>query len=208
MTRGDSKTIIVKNLENAGSVFYSDPELNDSIQDAYDDIALLTQFNVKSTTISQAAKNYYDFKNQHSISDYLSTIAIFNSLSNFWLRDDLAYRQLDRIRRDWENWRGNSAFWTPVNYQWVAIAPFNEVPTGNFTLKYAAIAPTLTADTDTYLIAADMADLIEYYVTADMLETAEEFTKAGVYWKLYFEHIAAYKERCHNIARADLQLRI
>lgn len=208
MTRGELKTIIKKNLDDVGSVFYDDTSLNDSLQDAYDDIAFLTQFNFKSTTLNWKAKNYWDFKNDEAVSDYLGTIAIFNNRTNFWLRDDLALRHFDRIRRDWENWRGNTIFWAPVNYRYIAIAPYEQSPTGTFDLKYAAIAPTFTADSDTNLVSSDMQDLFTWYGTADQLESAEEFAKAGIFWKLYYDHIQTYKERCHNLARANMVLRV
>lgn len=208
MTRVQLRNVIKKNLEVAGTSFYNDTELNDSIQDAYDDIVVLTQCIVKSATINWVSKNYYDFKADHAITDYLGTIAIFNNNTNMWLRDDVAYRQLDSIRADWENWRGNQQFWCPVAPNRIVTAPFNSPATGNFSLRYCATAPTLTDDADTFLIAADMQGLLERYVTGDMLETAEEFNKAGFEWKQYFEDVLAYKDRCHNLARSDLLLRV
>lgn len=208
MTRGELKIILAKNLEAAGTSFYNNTELNDSIQDAYDDVAILTQCIVKSVTISWAAKNYYNFKDDHAVTDYLGTIGIFNNNTNLWLRDDVAYRQFDSLRSDWENWRGNQQFWCPLAFNRVVVVPFNTMAVGDFSLRYCATAPTLSSDASTFLIAADMMNLLERYVTGDMLETAEEFNKAQFEWKQYFEGIEEYKTRCHNLARSDLLLRI
>ena len=208
MTRGEAKTIVKKNLESLGSVFYNDSELNDSCQDAYDDIASRTQCIMKSTTLNQAAKNYYNFKDDHAITDYLATVAIFNNLTNLWLRDDVSYRQFDRIRQDWENWRGSSQFWAPLAYNRIVIAPFNTTATSTFLLRYAALAPTLASDLTAFLISSHRSTLVTNYMTADMLETAEEYNKAQFYWNEYDSEVEAYKEQCHNIAKSDLLLRV
>jgi hypothetical protein len=53
-----------------------------------------------------------------------------------------------------------------------------------------------------------MQNLFEYFATADLLESAEEPTKAQIWWAKYFENRESYKERCRDNARADLLQRI
>ena len=208
MTRQQIRDVIRVNLADVGISYYSDAEINSSIQDCYNEVCAKSQCLVKSaTSLTWRESNYYDFVTL-GVTDYLGCIAIFNILTNQWLRDDLSLRDFDRIRRDWELWKGQPQFWASHSLQYVAVAPRVAVAIGTYTLWYWAVAPTLSGDSDTPLIAVDMHDLFEYYCTADLLETAEEAVKAAAFWKPYEEHLLSYKQRCHELAKAELLLRI
>jgi hypothetical protein len=209
MTRVQIRDKIRVNLADTGITYYSDDEINASIQDCYNEVAAKTQFLTKSTPLSWiSGKTYYDFVNDSSVTDYLGCIAIFNNNTNMWLRDDISLRDFDRLRRDWELWHGAPQFWAPHSFQRVAICPRMTTATGTFVLWYWAAAPIMTVDSDVPLVATDMQDLFENYCTADLLETAEEIVKAATFWQTYDEHLASYKERSHNLAKAQLLLRI
>lgn len=120
-TRGDIKAEVQNNLIELNFNFYSDLDLNNSIQDAYDDIVILTQCIQKKVTLHWVSNlNYYNFTN--ILPDYLGTIAIFNNVTNQWLRDDLNLKDFDRIRRDWETWIGPPMFWAPSDCDRIAVA--------------------------------------------------------------------------------------
>lgn len=209
-TRLQLREILQVNLAEAGlnTGYYSDSELNDSIQDAYNEVVAKSYCLVKSTTLNFVANtNYYDFISL-GVSDFMGTIAIFNNLTNWWLRDDLTLRDADRIRRDWETWYGSAQFWTPHSLKYTIILPKQLIAIGTFKLIYWAMAPTLASDSDTFLIADDANTLLEQYCTADMLETAEEPSKAMTWWTHYFNSLEQYKARCRNQAGADLLLRV
>ncbi len=231
MTRGEIKYIIRTNLADLGVVNYSEATLNDSLQDAYDDIAVLTQFNVKEVTLNwRSGLSYYNFPTL-GVADYLMPVAIFNNITNRYLRDDLNLRDFDRIRRDWENWTGTPQFWAPSDPYTIAIAAkytgtvvsgafdFNSFSSafyigtgfaalGSFLLTYSAIAPQWVDDNDTPLIATDVQNLFEFYCTADMLEQFEEFSKANEYWERYWPSIDNYAARVKANNKADLLLRV
>lgn len=81
----------------------------------------------------------------------------------------------------------------------------------SFILWYWGKAPIWTDEDDKVtepLVASDMQTLFEYYTTADLLESAEEPTKAQIWWAKYFQNRTSYKERCRDNARADLLQRI
>lgn len=213
MTRGDIKTNIRTNLADAGVTFYSEDDLNDSIQDAYDDIACLSQCILKKVTLNWSVVAnlvYIDHKIDQSITDYMGVVAIFNNNTNFWLRDDCSLKDLDRVRRDWENWTGQPQFWCPSDPQRVVVAPhfLTGTTTGTYDLYYWGLAPTLSSDSDTFLIAADMQQLLEFYVTGDLLEQAQEYKKALGWLTKYYPVIQDYKERVERINKADLLLRV
>jgi hypothetical protein len=210
-TRGQLKATVRVNLDDAGITFFSENDLNDSFQDAYDDIVCLTQ------CIPQVADGlswlanlcYYNPISDLGVTDYLGVIAIFNYSTNRWLRDDLTLRDFDRIQRNWENWQGTPQYWVSSDPLHFAIAPnYGSVPQGLFKLVYCATAPALIDDTSTFLIASDMQDLIEFYTTADMLEQAQEYNKALDYWEKYYEHIDVYATRVKKSNASDLLLRV
>lgn len=209
MNRAQLRADVRSNLSDAGITFYDDDSINQSLQDAYNTIAVRCLCIVKSATVNQVPNQpYYDFKTLGT-ADYLGTIGIFNLSTNFWLRDDVSLRDFDRLRRDWEKWDGQPQFWTPHSLKYVAIAPNLSAVSGQqFTLWYWAIAPIFTLDTDTPLVAADMQTLLEYYATADKLEDAEEPTKASTWWKLFEDDADDYHKRCLNLAKTDLLLRV
>lgn len=208
MTRKQIRDSVRTNLADVGISFYSDVEINASIQDAYNEICAKTQCLVKSSTRSWVSnRNYYDFVTD-GVTDYLGCIAIFNNNTNQWLRDDLSLRDFDRLRRDWEIWIGEPQFWASHSLKRIAIAPKPASATGTFILWYWANAPTLATDDDVPLIAADMHGLFEDYCTGDLLDTAEEIVKGKPFRDDYDKNVVIYKERCHNLAKAELLLRI
>lgn len=207
MNRGQIRQAISNNLEDANLTYYSNQEIDDSIQDCYNEVCAKTRCLVKSITLNWLSEiNYYDYISL-GVSDYLGTVAIFNNASNLWLRDDVNIRDLHRIRRDWELWRGQPQFWVPHSLQYTVVCPCLQVGIGSYELWYYCIAPTLVNDTDVPVIATDMHSIFEQYCTADLLETAEESQKA-IRWKTdYFNSLDSYKRRCHNFAKSQLLLR-
>lgn len=233
-TRGEVKAEIQTNLTDLNINFYSDDDFNQSIQDAYDEIVQLTQCIQKKVTLPWISNlSYYNFR-QMGVTDYLGTIAIFNNMSNLWLRDDLSLKDFDRIRRDWETWVGTVMFWAPSDPDNIAICPkmyasniqygafdigsFDQntfyvnnsaqVNLGSFVLYYWALAPELISDNDTFLIASDKTTAITRYSTADLLEQCQEYNKAGSFWQPYLEDIDEYADRVKRNCKADLLLRI
>lgn len=208
-TRGQVKARIQQNLIELNQHWYSDDDLNQSIQDAYDDMAILTQcIQNKAPALQWLANlNYYNFV-YLGISDYLGTIAIFNNVSNVWLRDDLNLKDFDRIRRDWEVWVGTPLFWAPSDPSNIAICPKYPTTLGSYDLYYWTVAPQLVDDTSTFLIASDKETDLVWYCTADLLEQAQEFNKAATFWQAYFEDIEDYADRVKRNCKSDLLLRV
>lgn len=217
ITLAQQITNIQMNLGN--SSFYSVAEIANSVQDAYNEVAALVLYNVKKVILTWPAQlNWFDFIGNPAlnVTDYLGTIAIFNNSTNQFLRDDVQIRDYDRLRRDWELWTGTPQFWAAHSVQYIAITPSYPANTVGltFVLYYYAQSPNLLGNlseidiTQTFSIASDMDDIIEFYVTADLLETMEEPKKAAMWWKKYLDRVVEYKERSHNLAKYELLMRI
>src|SRR6185436_5900487 len=153
------KTNIKQNLGNSNT--YSNTDVDDSVQDAYDDIVALSQCIVKKTTLNfQDNLNYYNFRDNVNfpniyVADLMAVTAIFSNLTNLWLLDDKVLKDFDRDRIDWENWTGATVWWAPTNdYRRYVIVPMQPVASGTFDLYYWAKAPTVV-DGDTPLLPND-----------------------------------------------------
>lgn len=208
MTRQQVKEAVLKNLHDAGATYYTADDLNDAIQDAYDDIVALSQCIISSVTLNWPAETTYYFFESLGATDFLSVLAIYNHNTKRFLDDSVSLRQFDSIRDDWEIWNGQPEYWAPHTFESVAIVPRHVTAIGQYTLYYTKKAPVMSQDTDVFNFTRYAEDLVELYVTADLLEQAEEFIKAQDYWKNYFDGIIAYKAQCKNIARSALVLHV
>lgn len=214
-TRANLRSKIRENLADVGVTFYTDAEINDSIQDCYNEIAAKCRcFPKKSSGFTHLIEtNYYDFRGL-GITDFMGTIAIFNNNTNFYLRDDISLRDLDKIRRDWELWKGEPQFWVPHSLKYTVLVP--QITTdlgrgitlpGNFDLYYWASAPTLGSDGASTLIADDADSIFEVWCLWDLLMSAKEPTKAKIALAQAKSQMEKYKARCANMAKYDLLLR-
>lgn len=209
---GQLRTNVYQSLGDTGQTLYTPSDINASIQDAYNEVAAKTTNIVKTATglnWSTATKGvYFDFVTDFGITDFMSVISIFDYNSNQYLNDVLSYRDLNRVRPDWELWRGNPQYWVPHSLKYTIICPVLSSPTGTFDLTYYASAPTLSNDSSIPLIATDMQAMLEEYATADLLESMEEFRKAVIWWNEYYEDLSLYKQRCHNLAKLNFLPRV
>lgn len=193
-------------LNNTNPSSYSASDLDDSVQDAYDDIVCLSQCLIKKITLSWVAELvYYDFSSL--VSDYMACIAVYDNTSKRWLDDDKNTKIFDQIDIRWEVANGTPQNWAPVNHKYIAFFPRYTAPTGTFDLYYWATAPTVN-NSDTPLIATDCQVLVNKYVVADLLEQFEEFTKAQPFWAAYMKVLEDYTERVKNLAMNDVLFRL
>ena len=213
------KSNIQDNLQDY-SIHWSNADLTNAVQDAYDETICMSQCLIKKTTLSfQDNLNYYDFLNLPDfpniyISDFMATTAIFNNNTNLWLLDNKVLKDFDRDRLDWENWTGEAIWWVPCNdSKKNAFVPKQPIATGNFDIYYWAQAPTVV-DSETPLVPVDFHSLIELHATGALLELAREFTKARAYFEEFWgiddgeqnldEGIYLLASRSKNIAKSDL----
>jgi hypothetical protein len=202
------KSVIRENLNDVGEINFSDTELNDSVQDGYDDVLCLTQCLVKKVTLSWVANlSYYDLADLVTDSDYLACVAIYDNVAGRWLSDNKTTRDFDKEGDDWELDTGTPENWAATSPTKIAVRPRPTTAIGTFDLYYWATAPSVD-DSATPLIATDCQALIPKYSTADLLEQYEEFTKASFFWKDYLEFLEVYKTRVKNLVKTDLLIRI
>jgi hypothetical protein len=204
MTRGSIKANIQIYMGDIGASFWSEDNLNDSIQDSYTEIAGAIQAIRKNGTVTFPANvNYLTPATLLSDTTYLNTLAIFDINRNIFLKDNLSWpKDFQKIRPDWELMVLPPDYWCPVDCTQIVV--FGRLPaTSPYKLYYSATASTLTSDSDVLLLP-DLAELaIEEYVQGDLLEQAEEFSKSQMHFAKYEGELAKLVQLSKDFAKSD-----
>lgn len=199
-TRDQIASKVLENLDNAGASFFTALDVNNSIQDGYDDVSCYCGQIEKSYTLSlQANLTYYDLSS--IISDFLAVTAVYNYQTNRWL-ETVGRPELDQKRWDWEIWEGNAQWFFPLDARYLAICPRSNSSTGTLEVFYKAEADTLTS-TSVPKILKDNVKLLEFYATGDLLESVKEFVKSDIWLGQYLEKREIYKIVNKQLANSD-----
>lgn len=187
LTRLQIATRIQTNLNDGAGVFFDIPTINESIQDAYDELIVDTQC-VESVFQVNFLDNhiYYDLYNG-IISDntfYHRLSRIYNGQTNRWIRC-VDSRVLDKFRFDWEASSGTPWFAYIVNFQYLGFFPHYLTALGTFDIFYKIGKDYLLTDDQVLQIPQEFIRAVECYGTADLLECYQEFEKAQLYWDEY-----------------------
>lgn len=197
MTRVDVRNRVLEELES-NSTYFSQTDLNNAIQDCYDEIAVGAGLIEKKAHIA-AQNNTVYYALSTLISDYYRVTGIFYSASQSWLnvRDR---HWLAGLRRDWELMTGGPKFYSVIDMKMVAITPYMPVATGTFTVHYKAIAPTLT-ETASIMVPTEHEKIMDHYCLADAQEQAREFMKAQINAGQYEEFYLKLKNKMASLGK-------
>lgn len=199
-TRDDLAALVRGNLDDLGVTFWTATDINDAIQDGYDDVAVVSGCIQKSATVNfEDNLSYYNFA--VLISDYFAPVAIYNNNTKRWFGTENR-KSMATLRRDWELIVGNPELFFPIDSRRCFLGPRMVTGSGNMTVFYRAQAPTLSGST-VPLVHADETKLLVDYATADMLDQQEEFIKAERFWTDYFVGLKKYKSRIGKLAQTD-----
>jgi len=184
MTRDDIAARVRFNLDDSGITFYSADDINDSIQDGYNEVVALSRTIEATQTISFTSNlTYYKFGT--IISDYIHVVAIFNNNTNTWL-DYISLKLLQEGNARWETTEGQPKFFTVFEDRYIALYPKQSTASGNMLVLYKGTANTLLAATEPTIPDSHQI-ILEQYSTGDLLEQAEEFKKAQEWQDEYFK---------------------
>ena len=197
MTRLQLKLRILGNLKDPTGVFWTDTKLNDSVQDAYDEIIQETECIEKLYTLATIpGVIYYDLYN--IIYDFWKITRLYNNQTNRWIS---IYDQqvLNRNYYSWEKSIGTPWCAYIVNFQYLAFFP-HSTSNQTFDIYYKVGKDTLVDDTQLVQIPDAFIKVMEDWCTADLLESVQEFSKAKVFWQDYILELGRFKN--HVRARA------
>ena len=180
MTRDELAALVITNLDDAG-VFHTLTEVNDAIQDGYEDLVLTHGLRPKAAAISlEANVTFLDMVTL--IPDFVALRALFHQPTKRWLISR-SLKHLQSTREDWELQTGNPTDFWVANYRRVALFPHVIVDEEDtLWVFYYAAAPDLSLGSDSLNIPVDSGfRALENYATSVMLTKAEEWTKAETY---------------------------
>lgn len=194
MTRDDFKTNLEVEFENSDN--YSEADLDNAIQEGYEEVSSFAGSIFKATTLAFTADlTYYDLK--ELISDYLGLVALYNTVTRRWMVPT-SMKRLEAERWDWETAVGTPEWFVPISYRYMAIYKKPGEPDyGDLHVFYRATAPVL-AGSDDILIPEDHIGVLEDYAAMDLLEKTQEWTKASMVMKRYQEGILTFRDFVQN----------
>lgn len=138
------KSRIRQNLNDNGVTFYSTEDLDDSFQDAYDDIAFLSRCIIKKRAVSkQANLSYYALADE--ITDLMAPIAIYDPAQSKFLLDDKTLRDFELENDSWELRTGTPTHWAALDHKYTALYP-----------RYASVTSGSPTDAFTRANASDL----------------------------------------------------
>lgn len=195
-TRDEISAKIREFLNDAG-IFYTASDINNSLQDGYDETAALSGCIEKIASISFTPNLvYYDMPSL--ITDFVSVVGIWNRRVKRWMTP-ASMRQLDQINQRWECTAGEPWIFCPVSLRYVAIYPSptatGTVATNLMYVVYKAAAGTMIGSTEPEIPLQIQEDILLNYTCMDMFEQAEEWTKAQEYLDLYLQSHATLKDK-------------
>lgn len=200
MTRDQIADRIRKNLNDIGITYYSVTDLNDSIQDGYDEVAVYCECIEKSTIIDfKSNTTYYDLSLM--IPDYYRIIRAFSYNTNMFMTANLEMGN-SGYALDWELTNGSARDFIIKGSKYIGISNRNTNATGSFKIWYKAQANILKGN-DTPHINSKFQLMLENYGTADLLEQNQEYTKANIYWMQYNKQLEDYRYKVQLLSKSD-----
>lgn len=203
MAREQIATRVNRNISNVSWERFSQTQIYDSIQKAYNWATVLTGAIQKSTVFPFASDTpYYNLRQQ--IPDYFATIGIYNLKTNRWLTP-ITTKELDILRWDWERWIGEPEFFFILDFNRIGMVPYPTIAEGTFILWYLAATPTLVNGTP-FVIPSQHEDLLVNWATGDILDVDREYFKATQQQTQFYEKLNALQKEINNLADYDKNL--
>ncbi len=171
--------------------YYSVEDINNSLQDGYDEVAAESGCIEKGVAINfETNKVYYDLR--ELIPDFISLVGIWNRRVKRWMIP-VSDRELDKLRENWETAHGEPYLFWPINYRYIAIFPAisgaGDASINKMYIMYKAAADQLIDTTEPQIPINVQDDILTHYGSMDMFEQAEEWTKAQKHLGHYMDKI-------------------
>jgi hypothetical protein len=194
MTKTDILARVSKTLEDEGLVHFTEDDLNDSIQDGYMYVALISECIEKVVTIDVPSDSLY-FNVAEAIPDYYRVFAIFNSLNNRWLIP-ASFHSLQSNGPRWETRTGSVQWFCPLGARHILFHPATSA-VNTMYFFYRAQAPEIAANEEPAFFE-DCHKILEYYVVQDLLDQNLEYTKSTRFYSLFISELSDLSRRINK----------
>lgn len=203
MNRDQISAKVRRNLNDLGITYYRETDINESLQDCYDEVAVYCECIEKVTNIKLLPNTTY-YNMWQIVPDYYRVIRMFSSQINGMLEINSDRTELN-YRIDWELTNASARNVMILGPEFLGISGRFTDPNTLRDVKmwYKAQAPKFTAGTDIPKINLKYQILLEHYSTADLLEQNQEYKKAQLYWNQYEKLLNEYRDKIQLLSRAD-----
>lgn len=200
MTRDQIAQKIRRDLNDLGVTYYNATDINDSIQDGYDEVAVYCECIERSAILNfKDNTTYYDMS--VLLPDYYRTVRIYSYLTKRFLHVNLE-RENFAGSWDWEVNQGTHYDFLIKGPKYIGISLRKTNAEGNFKIWYKAQANVL-GPSDVPRIDNKFQLMLENYGIADLLEQNQEYTKANTYWTQYNKQLEDYRHKIQLLSQSD-----
>lgn len=182
MTFLEMQTEVDRRLQESGSspAYWTLAQKKAALNDGYEEISDLTEWNETSQSVSLTTSTYYDLSSILTL-PVLRVTRVFNAQTNRWLHPT-DVREMDGTRRQWEDATGAPERWWIRGAWWLGLYPKAPTATGTVTVYHTAVPAALSADGDTPSFAQEYHLGLVEYACYDLLCQDREPQKALKYW--------------------------
>jgi hypothetical protein len=192
MQFSEMKTEVLRRLEESGSKWATTAQAGTAINDGYEELSDVTEWNESSFSVSKTDSTmYYDLSSTSVYSaaatnPVITVRRVYNNETSRWLLPG-DYQRFDTTRRQWEASEGEPQYFWMRGHWWLGLHPRPDATSGTVTV-YASVQPTaLSADADTPGFPREYHLALVEYGVYDLLCQDNEFGKAERYLRRFLE---------------------
>lgn len=185
MTRSALVAQVRRRLEQSGTVFFTDDDIQDALHDAYMEISDATEwYEVWRTVDLCATRPYYDVRTIFPGLEILTPGAAYHADTNRWLRPS-SPADLDGAYARWEQVVGVPDRMLTRGLWWLGYWPITSSESGTVKQYATALPEAMDEDTDEPGFDEVFHTALVDYAVADLFPQIGEVTLALEAWAAY-----------------------
>lgn len=197
---------IRRQLDESGTVFYTDADINEAIDAGYDEISDATEFFERQANIPLLKRRTY-FDMTTNLSDtFLSPRRAYHPTTNRWLSPSDT-REMDfHTYTQWELTEGSPQKMLMRGNWWLGIFPKETADIGVIRLYYTSIPDAMEDSAEPAFPKEFHPGIIEF-VLSDLLGQARETKKSLSHWAAYIGYqdgLKSYVEGRTRLAKLNV----
>jgi hypothetical protein len=185
MTKADLRAAVRRRLEAASSVFVSDDDIDDAVNDGYREISDATEWREVWRTVDLcASRPYYDVRTIFAGVEILTPLRAFQEDTNRWLAPR-SPGDLDSTYLRWEQVGGQPDAMLMRGLFWLGYWPITASEAGTVKQYASALPDALDDDEDEPGFSDVYHEVLVDYALADLWPQFGEVSKALEAWANY-----------------------
>jgi hypothetical protein len=209
MTFGEMQSITRTKLYEASATFWTDDDIKDAINDAYEEIADATEFYERQATIPLlSGRTYFDLTSILEDDTFLSPRRGWETATSRWY-EPTNMRDLDEHTYvQWELTQGAPRMYFLRGNWWLGVWPkANDDVSYKMRFYYTAIPPPFEDDSDEPIFPGEFHMGIVEIALADLLGQERETNSALTHWATgqdYIKQVKEHVDQRQTMARLDV----